>query len=82
MGTRYLVLGRTTPRLIQSLSCNVRVLFFSLRKVLMIFLCLECIGFFGSLQTSLLCMVGELAGGGSLTLAVSVSDRGQGTVER
>ena len=30
---------------------------------------------FGSLQTSLLCRVGELAGGGSVAVAVGVSDR-------
>ena len=30
---------------------------------------------FGSLQTSLLCIVGELAGGGSVAVADGVSDR-------
>ena len=37
-----------------------------------------CLGLvFGSLQTSLLCIVGELAGGGSVAVAVAVgaSDR-------
>ena len=31
--------------------------------------------FFLSLQTSILCRVGELAGGGSAAVAVSISDR-------
>ena len=34
---------------------------------------------FGSLQTSLLCIMGELAGEGSVALAVAVSDRLQVT---
>ena len=33
------------------------------------------IHFVGSLQTSLLCIMGELAGGGSAAVAVGVSDR-------
>ena len=36
---------------------------------------------FGSLQTSLLCIVGELAGGGSVTVAVGVSDRWHATCD-
>ena len=35
--------------------------------------------FFGSLRTMLLCIVGELAGGGIITVAVGVSDRWQVT---
>ena len=38
--------------------------------VLNFFLCV-----FGCLQTSLLCIMGELAGGGSVAMAVGVSDR-------
>ena len=30
---------------------------------------------FGSLQTSLLCIMGKLAGGGSMAVALGVSDR-------
>ena len=33
------------------------------------------LGGFGSLQTSLLCIVGDLAGRGALTVAVGVSER-------
>ena len=35
--------------------------------------------FFGSLQNSLLCIMGELAEGGSVTVAVVVRDRGKVT---
>ena len=35
----------------------------------------EFVWVFWSLQTNLLCIVGELAGGGSVAVAVGVSDR-------
>ena len=41
------------------------------------FLCFEKNWVFGSLQTSLLCIVRELAGGGSVAVAVGVRDRRQ-----
>ena len=43
--------------------------------VSMIFWVLKCFLIFGSLQTTLLCIMGELAGGGSVAVAVGVSDR-------
>ena len=43
--------------------------------VSMIFCELKLFRDFGSLQNSLLCIMGELAGGGSLAMAVGVSDR-------
>ena len=43
-----------------------------------IILCvLKVFRIFGSLQTSLLCIMGELVGGGSVTVAVGVSNRWQ-----
>ena len=39
----------------------------------------ELLWVLGYLQTSLLCVVGELAGGGLVALAVGISDREQGT---
>ena len=36
---------------------------------------LKCFLVFGSLQTSLLCIMGELAGGASVAVSVGVSDR-------
>ena len=41
----------------------------------MIFLRFEAFSVIGSLRTSLLCIMGELAGGGSVAVAVGVSDR-------
>ena len=38
------------------------------------FCVLKPIWVFGSLRTSLLCLIGELAGGGSVAVAVGVSD--------
>ena len=37
--------------------------------------CVKKIQVFGSLLTSLLCIVGELSGGGSVAVAVGISDR-------
>ena len=39
------------------------------------FLRYEMFSIFASLQISILCIMGELAGGGSVTVAVAVSDR-------
>ena len=52
-------------------------LFFFLQvfAVSMTFCALNCFWVLGSLQTSQLCIMGELAGGGSLAVAVAVSER-------
>ena len=42
--------------------------------VSMIFCVLKFVPIFGSLRTSLLCIMGELAGGGFVAVAVGVSD--------
>ena len=39
------------------------------------FLHLDISSGFGSLRTSLLCIVGEIAGGGSVAVAVGIGDR-------
>ena len=41
----------------------------------MIFLRFKCFVGFGSLPTSLTCILGELVGGGSVAVALSVSDK-------
>ena len=46
----------------------------------MIFRVLKFFWVLGSLETSLLCIMGELAVGGSVAVAVSLSDRRQVTV--
>ena len=46
------------------------------------FFCFNFWRFFGSFQVSLLCIVGELAGGGSVAVAVSLSDKWQVTCDR
>ena len=43
-------------------------------SVLMVFFCFENFLFCGSLRTSLLCIVGELLGVGSVAVAVGISD--------
>ena len=54
-------------------------MFFWVLAVLIIFWILKFFQVFGWLRTSLLCIAGELAGGGPVALAIGVSDRWQVT---
>ena len=63
--------------LVEESIANIGKLVETLVFFLKIFNFLDFLCLFGSLQTSLLCILGELAWGGSVTVAVWVSDRGQ-----